>query len=202
MSSTVEDLGRRERKKLETRRALRAAALRLAVEKGPEQLTIEEIADAADVSVRTFFNYFPGKDEAIVGWDEESRAVMAQRLLDRPAEEPPLLAMRNFVHQMLEHAEEWADQRATLHRLVHDHPVLLPTFLGAYHELERMLLGAMVTRLGLVPGESFYPVLVVSVGVQAMRLALSWWEEHGRTTPLPRLVDEAFDTLQRGLTPA
>ena len=62
MAETLtEDLGRRERKKLETRRALASAALRLAVEKGPDQVTIEEISDAADVSVSI---YIPAVAEA------------------------------------------------------------------------------------------------------------------------------------------
>src|SRR5687768_8989636 len=75
------EVGRRERKKLETRRALAHAALHLAAEKGPDQVTIEEIADAADVSVRTFFNYFSSKEEAITNsWDPESLAGFTAQL--------------------------------------------------------------------------------------------------------------------------
>jgi len=56
--SSPATVGRRDRKKAETREALRWAALRLALEHGYEQLTVEAITEAADVSVRTFFNYF------------------------------------------------------------------------------------------------------------------------------------------------
>ncbi len=53
---TAINLGRRDRKKLETHQALRAAALRLVAQRGLQQVTVEDIAEVADVSVRTFFN--------------------------------------------------------------------------------------------------------------------------------------------------
>jgi len=201
MAGVLEELGRRERKKLETRSALRSAALRLAIERGPEQVTIEEIADAADVSVRTFFNYFSSKEEAIIGWDPEARAGMAQRLLARPADEAPFTALRNVLAEMFENADEWVDNRALRQRLVRDHPSLLPRHLQAHHDLERTLHGALVERLHVDPGASLYPALVVTASVNAMRLALTWWEETDRTTSLTDLLHEAFDALERGLTP-
>lgn len=196
-----EELGRRERKKIETRRALRSAALRLAVEKGPDQVSIEEIADAADVSVRTFFNYFSSKEEAIIGWDPEGRAAMAQRLLDRPADEPPFTAMRNLVAGMFETADEWVDNRALRERLVREHPSLLPRHLAAHHDLERTLLRALAERMQVDPATTLQPALVVATSVSAMRVALTWWEETGRADRLTDLLDQAFDALERGLAP-
>jgi AcrR family transcriptional regulator len=57
----------RERKRLATSKAIQLSALRLVVERGIDNVTIEQIATAADVSPRTFFNYFPSKEAAIVG---------------------------------------------------------------------------------------------------------------------------------------
>jgi AcrR family transcriptional regulator len=58
--------GLRERKKTATRQALHESAVRLAVERGVDNVTIEAIADAAEASRRTFSNYFAGKEQALL----------------------------------------------------------------------------------------------------------------------------------------
>src|SRR5262245_10871046 len=86
--------GLRERKKVETRRALQSAAGRLAAELGPDGVTVEAIAAAAGVSARTFFNYFPSKDDAIAGVTPAHSSELLADLVDRPAGETPLEALR------------------------------------------------------------------------------------------------------------
>src|SRR5688500_11119898 len=116
--TTEPGLGRRERKKLETRRALAGAALRLAAERGVDQITIDEIADEADVSVRTFFNYCPSKEAAIAAWDRERMAAMHAEVRDRPADEPPLEAMRAVLRSAFDGYAEDTETRLLRHRLV------------------------------------------------------------------------------------
>src|SRR5665213_3942549 len=67
MSMAEEELGLRERKRLATRRAIQLAAVELASERGFDRVTIDEISHVANVSPRTFFNYFPSKESAIIG---------------------------------------------------------------------------------------------------------------------------------------
>ncbi|TFC50781.1 TetR family transcriptional regulator [Cryobacterium sp. TMT2-17-1] len=67
MSLHHEEPGLRERKRLATRRAIQRAVLTLSCERGLEKVTVEDISRLADVSPRTFFNYFPSKDAALVG---------------------------------------------------------------------------------------------------------------------------------------
>lgn len=72
--------GLRERKRRATRLAIQQAALRIAIEDGLAAVTVDEISRRADVSPRTFFNYFPNKEGAILGEDptlpdDEARAV-------------------------------------------------------------------------------------------------------------------------------
>jgi AcrR family transcriptional regulator len=85
--------GRRDRKKDETRQALREAAHRLFAEKGFSRTTIDDITDAADVSRRTFFRYYDSKDDLLRTDVADLLPVMLAALRARPADEPPLAAI-------------------------------------------------------------------------------------------------------------
>src|ERR1035437_1983700 len=94
------ELGRRDRKKLATHQTLRSAALRLVAERGWHEVTVEDITEATDVSVRTFFNHFPSKEDSIVGLDPERVDQLSEALAARPAEEPPLAALRAVLGEL------------------------------------------------------------------------------------------------------
>src|SRR4051812_41863471 len=104
-----EPLGLRERKKRATRQALHGAALRLVAERGFDDVTIEDIAAAADVSPRTFFNYFGSKEDVIVNPDpdrvERLRTLLASHT---SADEQPLDVLESV---LLENLGEFADRR-------------------------------------------------------------------------------------------
>jgi len=84
--------GRRERKKVETREALRSAALQLFATQGFAATTVEQIADSADVSERTFFRYFDSKHDLLVPELATFFEMVERELLGRPLDEPPLEA--------------------------------------------------------------------------------------------------------------
>jgi AcrR family transcriptional regulator len=85
--------GRRDRKKTETRRALREAAHRLFADKGFSGTTIDDITEAADVSRRTFFRYYDSKDDLLTTDVADLLPVMLAALRNRPAEEKPLTSI-------------------------------------------------------------------------------------------------------------
>src|ERR1700729_118396 len=87
----------RERKKIATRRLLRKAALDLGAQRGFMHVTVEDIAEAADVSPRTFFNYFPSKEAALFGADPERIARMRERVVYQAPGEPALSALRQVL---------------------------------------------------------------------------------------------------------
>ncbi|MBF6331935.1 TetR/AcrR family transcriptional regulator [Nocardia transvalensis] len=77
-------VGRRERKKAQTRQALAEAALRLFLERGYDQVGVREIADAADVSTTTLFKYFPSKEALFFDLEEETEVALVAVVRDRP----------------------------------------------------------------------------------------------------------------------
>lgn len=88
--------GLRERKKAKTRAAIRDHALRLFRENGYQRTTVEKIAEAAEVSVSTFFRYFPTKEDVVLQDDMDTR--MIEALERQPADLSPLSAVRGAVH--------------------------------------------------------------------------------------------------------
>src|SRR5215207_163245 len=104
----------RERRRLRTRRTIQAQALRLFAERGFQATTIEEIAAAAEVAPRTFFRYFPTKEE-VVFWSEY-RPVLDGFVARRPDDESAVEALRHGIVDAL--AAVWdQDGERTLERL-------------------------------------------------------------------------------------
>jgi AcrR family transcriptional regulator len=117
--------GLRDRKKAATRRALHVAALELVAERGLDAVSVDEIATAADVSPRTFFNYFPTKDDAVLGLDPDESGSVAAAVAARPGDETPVEALRAVA---VERAAEMAldsDLWTLRMRVVDASPVLL-----------------------------------------------------------------------------
>jgi len=193
------ELGRRDRKKLETHRALRSAALRLVAKRGLHQVTVEDIAEAADVSVRTFFNHFPSKEDAIVGLDPERVDELREALAARPAEEPPLTALHAVLAElaltMVERSEEWP-----LHmEVVRASPALLPRLMASFAAYERALMEVIACRTGTDPDRDLYPALTTGVAMGAFRAVLAAWRSSPGGRPLTEMLDAAFAQVAAGL---
>ena len=189
----------RERKKLQTRAALADAALRLALEKGPEHVTVEEIAEAADVSVRTFFNYFPHKEHAILARNPEHLDRALERMRTAPADESPLTTMWFIVHDVLRELES-DGQLSRRGELIMSSPTLLYQLMMSSIDDERQLTAALTERMG-EPAGSIRPALVVSTAGAACRVAMEL-HKNAPDRPIPELLDEAFQLLAQGIDPA
>jgi AcrR family transcriptional regulator len=191
--------GLRERKKAETRRALSSAALRLARERGPDGVTVDEIAVAAGVSPRTFFNYFASKEDAIVGVAPAEVSELLSDLVSRPESEPPLEALRAMCRSAAVRLEATADELRARHELTQEHPSLAARRTAAFGEVERRLVDEIARRTGRDVGRDPYPALVVGAAMAALKVGLSVWQERGRTGPLVDVFDEAFGHIEAGL---
>ncbi|CAL9471716.1 TetR/AcrR family transcriptional regulator [Streptomyces sp. enrichment culture] len=163
--------GLRERKKQATREALRAAALRLAVERGPDRVRVEDIAEAAGVSPRTYNNYFASREQAIVSAltaDREARIAAAV------AARSGGVRLADAVTEAV--VEQYTDTGTHDHRvlpLITTRPALRDAFLDTTAGIEAPLAEVIAERLGDA-GEDTARVLAASV-TAAVRIALEGW---------------------------
>lgn len=192
--------GLRERKKRATRDALRKAALAATLERGLADATVGEIADAANVSVRTFFNYFSTKQEAVVGFDPDQPARVRATLLARPQEEGPIAALRAVLVQLAHDVS--TDRREWGRRLqaIRANPELIAAHLVSWASVEHALVEAIAERTRTDPRD-LYPAVVVSAVTGAYRVAMMRWSYGDCDSDLPQLVGEAIDLLASGLHP-
>jgi AcrR family transcriptional regulator len=190
--------GLRERKKLATRVALHEAALRLVAERGLEHVSVDAIAERADVSPRTFFNYFPSKDDAVLGLDPGATDRMTRELLARPAAESPVQALRAVAAEQAAEMAEDTELWPLRLRVIETHPALLGRLAASFGQSERAMTAAIATRTGTTP-DDLYPQLLAGVSGAAIRSALHRWLATDFTASLPDLVDEAWDVLAAGL---
>lgn len=189
----------RQRKKTATRRALRSAATRLIGERGLAEVTVEDIAAAAGVSARTFFNYFASKEDAVVGWDPDLAAELMDALVARPAGDDPLDALSHVLVETFGGFD--ADPREVLDRLsvIRAEPHLLARHAAGWVEVERQLVAALEQRGGGEAPAGDHLALVVATALAACRVAVMSWCERDGQTHVAELVAENLREISAGL---
>jgi len=144
--------GLRERKKLATRQALGGAAMRLAIERGLENVLVDDIAAAAGVSARTFNNYFASKYEAIAALALDRSYRIGEALRERPAAEGLWDAVRHAVLEVYGPARIAPDPEFIAGvRLVTSSPALRGEYLKALSIMQYELAEALTARTGAGP---------------------------------------------------
>jgi AcrR family transcriptional regulator len=196
LTSTVEN--RRERKKQETRAALETAAMRLFLDRGYEQTTVEDIANAADVAVRTFFRYFSSKQHILFG---DVAAGIADRLAAtlaaRPLDEHPVDAVYAALEVL--RISDPQEQRGVIDRLrlLEQVPELTGTYLTVMHGLHLAIVDFVAARTTMSPTTDLYPQLVGGAAVAAIQASLAVVLSRG--TGSPEVERSAYDALTAGL---
>jgi AcrR family transcriptional regulator len=192
--------GLRERKKRETRIALSQAAIRLCLERGWAAVTVDDIAAAADVSPRTFRNYFASKGEAIAAMHLERTERIAEELRARPADEPFWDAIVAAVHGQYSVADDSSPgsrAQAAL-RLLLAEPALSGEILKADATARVALTAAIAERTGTDPAD-LYPMLVAAVVGAGTSIAVERCLHAARPTPLGPVLREVFAQIAAGL---
>lgn len=175
--------GLRERKKQRTRNALVRSALELFTRQGYDRTTVDEIAEAVDVSQRTFFRYFANKEEVAFATQESAESHFFAALCRRPEDEAPLAALRGAVLDAWSSIGEAIEQMVPpelhmrMYRVIESTPALLAVHLRRTAELEERLAREIARREGLDLATDPRPRLIVAMFGGVIRVAGKLWGE-------------------------
>lgn len=183
----------RERKKQQTRDALHRAAVTMVAERGLTGVTTEAIAEQAGVSARTFFNYFPTKESAVLGMGPDEPDRVAQWLTEQPADVSPIAAVRTcftrFALQLSADPDLWRLRRS----VVRADPTMMQAMASVSAAVERRVGEALAERLGVDMEDDLRPGLLVSITWAAVRAGMSHSREH--QVPVRDAIGEALDLM-------
>jgi AcrR family transcriptional regulator len=195
--------GLRERKKLATRQALSAAALRLAVERGLDNVLVEDIAAEVGVSPRTFNNYFSSKYEAICGIAMDRGRLIGETLKQRPADEPLWEAISHAVLQQHTNVDQVPDQdKIASIRVVVSSPTLQGEYLKAQYVMQHALADAVAERTGTDAATDMFPRIVAGAVMAATQVAMERWIMADPPVALGPLMRQALRQLSEALPAA
>ncbi|MFH8972452.1 TetR family transcriptional regulator [Streptomyces sp. NPDC017890] len=208
MADTAPPSGLRERKKQRTRDALLRSALELFTERGYERTTVDDIAEAADVSQRTFFRYFASKEEAAFFVSRLAEAHFVDAVRRRPPGEAPLDAMRGALVESWGTIGEAVEQLVPLelhmrfYRVIESTPALLAAHLRRATELEEQIARIIADRENLDVDADPRPRVVVAVFGAVMRVTERIWSarDDAGLAALRDLTASHFDQVEPALT--
>lgn len=196
--------GLRERKKEQTRTALSWAAIRLAVERGLENVRVEDIAAEVGVSSRTFNNYFSGKAEAIAARHLDRASRIGEELRTRPADEPlweslAATVVGQFAPDQVTDGETRDERWLAGIRLMVTEPPLQHELFEASAAGEAALATAVAERTGTDAERDLYPRLVAGAVGAAIRVSTQQWMRADRRVPVAPILQDALRQLAAGL---
>jgi AcrR family transcriptional regulator len=186
--------GLRERKKEATRQALSDAALRLFVEVGFEETTVEAIAAAVHVAPRTFHRYFPRKEDVLFADAARRVETLRTALASRPADEPLLTSLRAGVGVVFDDLVDQREHEIRRSAVLQANPVVRAAHLRYLDEWSAVLAHHVASREGMQASDA-WPSLVARCAVAAASTARTQWIERGGD--LASLMDETFAMLAR-----
>jgi AcrR family transcriptional regulator len=180
--------GLRERKKLETRRALEQVAVRLFTERGFDGVTIDEIVAAAGVSKRTFYRYYVAKEDVLLSEQLRLLDVLRTGLMARPPDEPLLQALRNALGTV---GDTFGPDLALIFeksRLLWSTPSLAARMVRHMLLWQDSLAEMIARRLDIDDPDDLRPPMLAAAVLAALRVISQRWMEDTEGTTLADLV--------------
>jgi AcrR family transcriptional regulator len=194
--------GLRERKKQRTREAIVDAALRLFEERGFDHTTIADIAEAADIAPRTFFGYFPSKEDVVFADFPETLETLAEQLRGRPDEETALDAIRAWIGKLLEERGLHDERERCRKRVIGESQALAAHNRALMGQVEELLAEQIARDLGDRP-DDVRPRMIASSVIGALSALDVKGTGEGDSLPTKEealaIVDQALTFLQGGL---
>jgi AcrR family transcriptional regulator len=189
-------VGLRWRKRAKTHAAIQQQALRLFREQGYAATTVEQIAEAAEVSPSTFFRYFPTKEDVAL-WDEFD-PMLFEAFRAQPAGSSPIQALRGALRAVFTGltAEEWAQHRERM-ALILSVPELRSAALNQFTEMVPVLAGLVAERVAR-PADEF-AVRTFAGAVIGVLMSVMLAAAEDPTADLLALIDAAMAYLEAGL---
>jgi len=185
---------------------LTSVAQDLFVAQGYDGTTVDQIAAAAGMSKRTFFRYFPSKDDLVIGKYDLFADRMAEALDERPTDEPVWESLRRVFDITLDYVED-DYQRArndAMDEIVRSTPQLYARYLEKMQRVQLLLIGRVAGRLN----EHGYalsdprPAAIVGAAFACMQAARQAWFASDRTQPFGSYLDTAMSAFQLGSIPS
>jgi len=193
--------GLRQRKRRGTRAALSRAAIRLCIRRGWKNVTVDDIAAAANVSPRTFRNYFSTKAEAVAAGHLERMLRIADELRARPADEQLWTAIINSVASQFEppgqKGVEVVDASRWMKRIrfILTEPAIHGEVLKASASAQTELAKAIGKRIGAKRVNDLYPQLAAAVTSAIISVVMERWLRDGPSCSIVPLMRKAFDLV-------
>lgn len=152
-SAENDDGGLRERKRRATRASICSVARELTATGGLSGFTIDELCERVGISRRTFFNYFPSKEDAVLGHDDDAHFPedLVAEFLASAGEEPLLEALRTYALRSGERLALTREEFAQLHAVMQREPEILARFFGESIEREREFAALIARREDMEP---------------------------------------------------
>lgn len=191
--------GLRERKKQRTRRAIEVAALRLFEERGFEGTTIDDIAAAAEIAPRTFFHYFPSKEDVVLSDYATRLDRIVAALGETPGGEAPWQGLRAAFLSVAADYEDEREQLLRRFRVISANAPVAARSLHLQAAWEDAVAEAVAGWLDVDVTHTIEPRLLAGAALAAMRASLSRWLTDDGRSRLPDHVDSCFSVLGSGL---
>jgi AcrR family transcriptional regulator len=191
--------GLRERKKQRTRKAIARAAHELFVERGYSTTTLPEIAEAADVSTRTIFAYFPSKEDILFDDLEQMKGALAQVLADRPEGKDALETVREFI--LSSQRADMSELDQELHLCISSDPTLRNHLRARIAQFEEVIAPAIAQDLETSEDDPRTQLVTASLTAAFNLLADRGATKTRPWTPkeLAGQIDPVFTFLRAGL---